>query len=98
MGRETRPDHSDLANAMIRLYAEAKKARDRESMGFRLSAWDRKLLRYAGLFETRMMDLNVNLDIASQLDLGWSLLAECFLSSEVGLKKAWIEKYGKWKG
>ena len=67
-------------------------------MGFRLSAWDQKLLRYAELFETRMMDLNVNLDIAKQLDLGWTLLAECFQPSEVGLKKAWIEKYGKWQG
>lgn len=96
MGKVTREDHSDLANAMIRLYADAKKARDRDSMGFRLSEWDMKLLNYANLFEQKMMDLNVNLDIAEQLDLGWSILAECFNSDETGLKNQWIQQYGKW--
>jgi len=96
MGKVTRKDHSDLANAMIRLYAEAKKARDRESMGFRLSNWDKKLLNYARKFEERMMNLEVNLDIEEQLDLGWTILAECFDKHEVGLKSAWVEKYGKW--
>ncbi len=96
MGKVTREEHSDLANAMIRLYADAKKARDRESMGFRLGSWDEKLLNYAGIFENRMMDLEVNLDITEQLDLGWEILAECFESQETGLKEDWIEKYGKW--
>ncbi len=44
-----------------------------------------------------MMDLAVNLDIEPQLDLGWTILAECFEPHEVGLKNEWIEKYGKWK-
>ncbi len=96
MGKVTREDHGDLANAMIRLYADAKKARDRESMGFRLSHWDKKLLNYAHLFESKMMDLKVNLDIGDQLNLGWTILAECFDRNETGLKNAWIEKYGKW--
>jgi len=97
MGKVTREDHSDISNAMIRLYADAKKARDRESMGFRLSDWDRKLIKYSELFESRMMDLRVNLDIIDQLDLGWQILADCFDKNETGLKNAWIEKYGKWK-
>ncbi len=96
MGKVTREDHGDLANAMIRLYADAKKARDRESMGFRLSGWDKKLLAYAETFEKKMMDLQVNLDIEEQLDLGWTILAQCFDRNETGLKNAWIEKYGKW--
>lgn len=96
MGKVTREEHSDLANAMIRLYADARKARDRESMGFRLGSWDKKLLNYAGIFENRMMDLEVNLDITEQLDLGWEILAECFESQETGLKEDWIDKYGKW--
>lgn len=97
MGKVTRKDHGDLANAMIRLYADAKKARDRESMGFRLSSWDKKLLSYAELFEDKMMNLEVNLDIEEQLDLGWEMLAECFMANETGLKNEWIEKYGKWE-
>jgi len=96
MGKVTREDHGDLANAMIRLYADAKKARDRESMGFRLSEWDKKLVSYADKFETQMMDLNVNLDIEEQLDLGWTIIEECFDKNETGLKQAWIDKYGKW--
>lgn len=96
MGKVTREDHGDLANAMIRLYADAKKARDRESMGFRLSGWDKKLLSYAYLFEEKMMDLRVNLDIEEQLTLGWQILADCFDRNETGLKNKWIEKYGKW--
>ncbi|HSW61471.1 MAG TPA: V-type ATP synthase subunit B [bacterium] len=96
MGKVTREDHGDLANAMIRLYADAKKARDRESMGFRLSGWDKKLLSYAYLFEEKMMDLRVNLDIEEQLNLGWRILADCFDRNETGLKNKWIEKYGKW--
>ncbi len=96
MGKVTRKDHSDLANAMIRLYADAKKARDRESMGFRLSAWDKKLLKYSYEFESNMMDLAVNLDIDEQLELGWSILAKCFDRNETGLKAEWLDKYGKW--
>ena len=42
IGKVTREDHGDLANAMIRLYSESKKARERQSMGFRLSRWDEK--------------------------------------------------------
>jgi len=97
MGKVTRKDHSDLANSMVRLYADAKKAKDRESMGFRLSEWDKKLLKYAEQFEERLMSLDVNLDIEEQLDLGWTILGDCFNSNEVGLKNEWVEKYGKWK-
>ena len=97
MGKVTRKDHGDLANAMIRLYADAKKAKDRESMGFRLSEWDKKLIKYAVMFERDLMDLSVNLDIEEQLDLGWKILSECFAKNEVGLKAEWIDKYGKWK-
>ena len=44
IGKVTREDHGDLANAMIRLYAESKKARERQAMGFKFSRWDEKLL------------------------------------------------------
>src|SRR6185295_2546219 len=44
IGKVTREDHGDVANAQIRLYAEGKKARERQSMGFKLSRWDEKLI------------------------------------------------------
>src|SRR6185437_9317216 len=87
IGKVTREDHGDLANAMIRLYAESKKARERQGMGFKLSRWDEKLLGYSKLFEKRMMDLEVNSSLEDALNLGWKTLAECFDSNEVGIKK-----------
>jgi V/A-type H+-transporting ATPase subunit B len=93
IGHVTREDHGDLANTMIRLYADSKKARERQSMGFKLSRWDQKLLRYCQLFEDRMMNLEVNLPLEKALDTGWLTLAECFEIEEVGIKKQILEKY-----
>ena len=78
IGKVTREDHGDLANAMIRLYAESKKARERQSMGFKLSRWDEKFLHYSHLFEERMMNLEVNLPLEEALDLGWKTLGRMF--------------------
>lgn len=93
IGSVTREDHGDIANAQIRLYAESKKARERQSMGFKLSRWDEKLLQYSFLFEERMMNLQVNIPLEEALDLGWKTLAECFDSKEVGIKQDLIGKY-----
>jgi V/A-type H+/Na+-transporting ATPase subunit B len=93
IGHVTREDHGDLANAMIRLYAESKKARERRGMGFKLSRWDEKLLNYSILFEDRMMNLEVNYPLEKALDMGWQTLAECFAVEEVGIKTALASKY-----
>lgn len=96
IGKVTREDHADLANAMIRLYAESKKARERQSMGFKLSRWDEQLLNYSILFEDRMMNLEVNYPLEDALDIGWKTLAECFQPDEVGIKQSILNKY--WHG
>lgn len=93
IGKVTREDHGDLANAMIRLYAESKKARERQAMGFKLSRWDEKLLHYSKLFEDRMMNLEVNYTLEQALNLGWETLAECFEPNEVGIKQAIVDKF-----
>lgn len=93
IGKVTREDHGDVANSMIRLYAESKKARERQSMGFKLSKWDEKLLRYCLLFEQRMMDLQVNISLEEALDLGWKTFAEVFDPEEIGIKQSLINKY-----
>jgi V/A-type H+/Na+-transporting ATPase subunit B len=95
IGKVTREDHGDLANAMIRLYAESKKARERQGMGFRLSRWDEQLLNYSNLFEERMMNLEVNYTLEEALDLGWKTLAECFQHDQVGIKQSLVSKYWK---
>ena len=93
IGKVTRDDHGDLANTLIRLYADSKKAKEREAMGFKLSKWDEKLLRYCVLFEDRMMNLQVNCSLEDALDLGWATLAQCFETTEVGMKENLIKKY-----
>ncbi len=82
----TRRDHRALMDAMIRLYAECKNAREKQSMGFIMSEWDNKLLTYGNLFESKMMDLSVNIRLEEALDLGWQILAECFQPDEIGVK------------
>lgn len=93
IGKVTREDHGDVANNMIRLYADSKKARERQAMGFRLSKWDEKLLLYSDLFENKMMNLEVNLPIDDALNLGWEILAECFEEGEVGIKQKLLDSY-----
>lgn len=93
IGKVTREDHGDIANTQIRLYSEGKKARERQSMGFKLSRWDEKLLHFSNLFEERMMDLEVNLPLEDALDFGWKTLQECFEMHEVGIKQTLIDKY-----
>lgn len=93
IGKCTREDHGELANAMIRLYAESKKARERQSMGFKLSKWDEKLLRYCQFFETQMMDLQVNISLEEALELGWKTLSQVFSREEVGIKESLLAKF-----
>lgn len=96
IGKVTREDHGEIANGMIRLYADSKKAVERQAMGFKLSRWDEKLLTYSKQFESKMMNLDVNYTVEEALDLGWQILADCFQRHEVGLKQKMIEKY--WPG
>lgn len=83
---ETRNDHRALMDCMIKLYSSYKESLEKKSMGFLMSEWDEKLLKYGGLFETKLMDLRVNVSLEEALDLGWEILADCFLPNETGLK------------
>ena len=85
VNKATREDHRAVMDAMIRLYAQYKETVEKQSMGFRMSAWDRKLLRYGADFEREMMDLSVNIPLEKALDLGWRILAQNFDRSEVGI-------------
>ena len=61
-------------------------------MGFLMSEWDEKLLKYGELFETKLMDLRVNISLDEALDLGWNILAACFEPNETGLKTNLIQE------
>ena len=64
-----------------------------EVITFRMSEWDRKLLKYGRRFEREMMDLSVNLPLEKALDLGWTILADCFAPEETGIQSALIKEY-----
>ena len=90
---KTRKDHRALMDGMIRLYSSYKETVEKKSMGFAMSRWDAKLLKYGELFERKLMDLSVNMSLEDSLDLGWEILAECFEKDETGLKSDLIEEF-----
>ena len=73
---KTRKDHRALMDAMIRLYSSYKETLEKKNMGFSMSRWDEKLLKYGELFENKLMSLSVNLSLEEALDLGWEILAD----------------------
>ena len=98
VNKDTREDHRTIMDAMIKLYAQYKDAAEKQSMGFRMSDWDRKLLRYGARFEEKMMDLSVNIPLEQALDLGWQILAECFEPMETGIPTKMSDKFWPKKG
>lgn len=93
VNKDTREDHRALMDTMIRLFAQYRDTLEKQSMGFRMSAWDKKLLKYGALFESQMMDLKVNIPLEAALDLGWKILSECFDRSETGVKTDLLNKF-----
>ena len=89
----TRNDHRALMDGMIRLYSAYKDTLEKKSMGFMMSEWDEKLLKYGVMFEKEMMDLSVNISLENALDLGWKILASCFDKEETGIKSELIAQY-----
>lgn len=90
---KTRADHRTIMDTMIQLFAGYRETLEKQSMGFQMSAWDKKLLKYGLLFEENMMSLKVNIPLEKALDLGWQILADCFLPEETGIKLSIIEQF-----
>ncbi len=90
---KTRDDHRTIMDTMIQLFASYREALEKQAMGFRMSAWDKKLLKFGKLFEKEMMSLEVNIPLEKALDLGWEIMAECFTPEETAIKRSMIEKY-----
>lgn len=90
---KTRDDHRTIMNSMIQLYAAFRETMEKQSMGFRMSTWDHKLLKYGEQFEKKMMDLSVNIPLEQALDLGWRILADCFEPMETGIHTKLIDAF-----
>jgi V/A-type H+-transporting ATPase subunit B len=96
VNKDTREDHRPIMDGMIQLYASYKETLEKRAMGFRMSKWDDKLIKYGDLFEDRLMDLSVNIPLEAALDQGWEILAECFEPQETGLRTELLNKF--WPG
>ena len=93
VNKKTREDHAPLMNAMIQLYDSCRKVRQQQAMGFAVSSFDQKLLDFGADFEREMMDLEVNLPLEEQLNLGWQLTARHFDPRQTTLPENLTEAY-----
>jgi len=90
---KTRPDHRTIMDTMIQLFASYRQTIEKQSMGFQMSSWDKKLLRYGESFEKNMMSLKVNVPLEKALDMGWQILADSFDPEETAIKRTLVEQY-----
>ena len=93
VNNKTREDHRALMDGMIQLFASYRETLEKRSMGFRMSDWDDKLLKYGELFESQMMDLSVNIPLEQALDRGWKIMAECFEPHETVLRTELVKNF-----
>jgi len=96
VNKDSRDDHRTIMDAMIKLYASYNETKEKQAMGFRMTAWDKKLLRYGVRFEEEMMDLNIDIPLEKALDRCWAILADCFDPDEVAIPSRLIERF--WPG
>ncbi len=90
---KTRDDHRAIMDGMIQQYASYRETLEKKAMGFRMSDWDQKLLKYGELFENELMSLSVNIPLEAALDKGWEILAECFTREETGLRTELLNRF-----
>jgi len=93
VNKKTREDHRALMDAMIQLYAFYQETLEKKAMGFKMSSWDSKLLKYGALFEKELMGFSVNIPLEEALDTGWKILSHCFRSEETALRTDLVKKF-----
>ncbi len=93
IGKETRDDHSQIMNTMIRYYSEGVEAEQKQAMAFDLSEFDHKLLKFARAFRQQFMRLDVSMPLEDALDACWRMLEDCFERDEVVIKRELKDKY-----
>jgi len=94
-GKKTREDHSQVMNAGVRLYADAKNAKTKLENGFDLSDYDTRCINYAKEYAARILSIDVNITIDEMLDRAWELFAKYFSPAETGIKQVFVDKYWK---
>jgi len=90
---ETRKDHRTIMNRMIQLFADYRSTLEKKALGFQMSPWDEKLIKYGGRFENELMSLAVNIPLEEALDRGWRILADIFEPEEIGIPEGLIKEF-----
>lgn len=93
IGKQTREDHSQVMNTMIRFYSGAVEAEQKQAMAFELSDYDRQLLKFGKLFRQHFMELEVSMELEDALDLAWKMMADCFSAEQLLMKQELVNKY-----
>lgn len=93
IGKKTRPDHPQVMNAAIRLFADAANAKTKMENGFDLSDYDERTLAFAKEYSTNLLAIDVNISTDEMLDTGWDLFRKHFNKEEVAIKKDLMDKY-----
>ncbi|KTC75962.1 V-type ATPase subunit B [Legionella birminghamensis] len=93
IGKQTRDDHGQIMNTMIRFFSAACEAEQKQAMAFEITEYDERLLKFGQLFRDRFMNIKVSLSLEKALDLSWKTLAECFHENELLIKQELIAKY-----
>lgn len=95
IGKKTREDHNYVMNAAVRLYADAANAKTKLENGFDLSDYDMRCLDYAKAYSTRLLAIDVNVNINEMLDTAWELFRTYFTKEELSIKEEIVNKYWK---
>ncbi|HAX96862.1 MAG TPA: V-type ATP synthase subunit B [Prolixibacteraceae bacterium] len=95
IGKQTRPDHPQVMNAAIRLYADAANARTKLENGFDLTDYDERTLKFAREYSDRLLAIDVNVDTDTMLDIAWELFGRYFSKAEVAIRESLVQKYWK---
>lgn len=93
IGKQTREDHSQVMNTMIRFYSGAVEAEQKQAMAFELSEYDQQLLKFGKLFRQYFMELEVSMELEEALDLAWKIMADCFTAEQLLMKQELVNKY-----
>ncbi len=90
---KSRDDHRAIMDGCIQLYSQCRETREKQAMGFEMSEWDKKLLKYGDVFENDIMDFSANISLFDSLDKCWNILAEHFEPRETGIRSDLCDKF-----
>ncbi|HQB84370.1 MAG TPA: V-type ATP synthase subunit B, partial [Candidatus Rifleibacterium sp.] len=90
---KTRDDHRAIMDGCIQLYAKCRETREKRAMGFEMSDWDNKLLKYGESFEKQIMSFSANVGLFDALQQCWNILAEHFEPRETGIRSNLCDQF-----